>query len=138
MEFLRGMIEGRHPQPPMARTLGYRLHEVAEGRAVFRGRAAFDMMNPFGGIHGGWYATILDSCLACAVMTRIPAGSLSSTLELKVNMIAPIPPGVEVDAVGEVDHAGRTTGVASGRIVGVADGRLYATGSTTCFIVRAR
>ncbi|MBT3466331.1 MAG: PaaI family thioesterase, partial [Rhodobacteraceae bacterium] len=36
---------------------------------------------------------------------------------------------------GTVDHAGRSTGVASGEIRGVEDGKLYATGSTTCIIM---
>jgi len=31
---------------------------------------------------------------------------------------------------------GRSTGVAHGKIVGVEDGKLYATGSTTCIVMK--
>jgi uncharacterized protein (TIGR00369 family) len=75
--------------------------------------------------------------MACAVMTKVPTGSYYTTLEYKVNIIRPIPPGMTVDCIGDVQHAGRSTGVAEGRIVGVDDGRLYATGSTTCMIMKA-
>jgi acyl-coenzyme A thioesterase PaaI-like protein len=50
--------------------MNFRLAEVAHGRAVFRGAPLFDHMNPLGGVHGGWYGTLLDSCMGCAVMTK--------------------------------------------------------------------
>ncbi|MEM9047657.1 MAG: PaaI family thioesterase [Pseudomonadota bacterium] len=135
LQMLEGMLAGTLPAPPIARTLNFRLHAVANGRAVFRGTAAFDVMNPNGTVHGGWYGTLLDSCMACAVLTRIGAGQAYTTLEYKVNIVRPVPLGVEVDAIGEIEHVGRSTGVSLGRLVGVADGRLYATGSTTCIVL---
>jgi uncharacterized protein (TIGR00369 family) len=86
-------------------------------------------------VHGGWYGTILDSCMACAVMTTVPKGAVYTTLEYKINIVRAIPVGTPVIATGVVDHAGRSTGVATGRIEGV-DGKLYATGSTTCLIMQ--
>ena len=88
-------------------------------------------MNPSGSVHGGWYGTLLDSAMACAIMTRVPQGSVYTTLEYKVNIIRPIPLGLMVDCIGTVEHAGRSTGVATGKVVGVEDGKLSATGSTT-------
>lgn len=135
IDFLRGILEGRYPAPPISKTLNYRLHAVEDGRVVFRGTPTFDAFNPLGTTHGGWYATILDSCVACAVQSRLPKGAGYTTLELKVNIIKSIPLGMEVDAIGICQHAGRSTGVASGEIRGVADGRLYATASTTCIVL---
>ncbi|HEU0223318.1 MAG TPA: PaaI family thioesterase [Paracoccaceae bacterium] len=135
IEFLTGMLEGRLPAPPITRTLNFRLHEVGPGRVEFRGVPGFEVMNPIGTVHGGWYGTLLDSCMACAVMSRLERGQAYTTLEFKVNIIRPIPLGLEVAAVGEVSHVGRSTGVAEGRLVGVADGRLFATGSTTCLVM---
>ena len=89
-----------------------------------------------GTVHGGWYGTLLDSAMACAVSTGVAAGFTSSTLEFKINIIRPIPLNMEVDVVGETNHTGRLTGVASGRIVGVDDQKLYATGSTTCIVMK--
>ncbi len=135
LEFMQGMLEGRHPGPPIARTMGYRLHQVEAGRAVFRGAPGFGVTNPMGSVHGGWYGTLLDSAMACAVMTCVPRGSVYTTLEYKINIIRPIPLGLEIDCIGQTDHAGRSTGVAHGEIRGTEDGRLYATGSTTCIIM---
>ena len=68
-------------------------------------------------------------------MTTVPKGAVYTTLEYKINIVRAIPVGTPVIATGVVDHAGRSTGVATGRIEGV-DGKLYATGSTTCLIMQ--
>lgn len=136
LEFMQGMIAGRYPGPPIARTMGYTLHSVEDGRAVFRGAPQFDVTNPMGTVHGGWYGTLLDSAMACAVMTKVPRGSVYTTLEYKVNIIRPIPIGMTIDCIGQINHAGRSTGVAHGEIRGIDDDRLYATGSTTCIIMK--
>jgi uncharacterized protein (TIGR00369 family) len=102
---------------------------------VFAGSPEFAVMNPVGVVHGGWYGTLLDSCMACAVMTTLSRGSTYTTLEYKVNIVRPIPLGMRVLAIGEIQHSGRSTGVARGEIVGADDGRIYATGSTTCLVM---
>lgn len=135
LEFMRGILEGRLPAPPISRLMGYRLHEVEEGRVVFRGTPEFDCTNPLGTVHGGWYGTLLDSAMACAVQTRVPKGAAYTTLEYKINIIRAIPLGTEIACEGVADHVGRSTGVAHGEIRGVEDGRLYATGSTTCIVL---
>lgn len=135
LDFMRGQLAGKIPAAPIARTLGFALHDVQDGQVTFRGAPGFDHMNPVGTIHGGWYATILDSALACAVMTKVPKGSVYTTLELKLNIIRPIASGMVVDCIGETQHAGRSTGVSNGEIRGVEDGKLYATASTTCIIM---
>jgi uncharacterized protein (TIGR00369 family) len=103
---------------------------------VFTGTPEFAAMNPMGSLHGGWYGAILDSCMACAVMTTLPAGSYYTTLEYRVNIIRAIPLGTAVNATGTLQHAGRSTGIARGEITGIDDGKLYATGSTTCLIMQ--
>ena len=135
LDFMRAMREGRLPGPPIATLLDYRLHLVEPGRVVFRGSPGPAHANPMGGVHGGWYGTLLDSAMGCAVMTVVAKGSWYTTLEYKVNITRPIPAGTEVEAEGTLQHAGRTTGIAAGTIRGAADGRLYATGSTTCLIL---
>jgi uncharacterized protein (TIGR00369 family) len=136
LEFMTEMIEGRLAGPPIARTLNFSIQEVEKGRVVFRGIPTFDAMNPMGAVHGGWYGALLDSCLGCAVMSMLPKGSYYTTLEYKVNITRAIPMGMEVEAVGEIQHFGRSTGVARGEIRGLDDGRVYATGSTTCLIMQ--
>ncbi len=136
LEFMTGILNGTLPAPPIGATLGYKLHAVADGRVVFRGTPEFSATNPMGTVHGGWYGTLLDSAMACAIQTKVPKGSVYTTLEYKINIIRPIPLGTDVDCEGLIDHVGRSTGVAHGEIRGVADGKLYATGSTTCIVMK--
>ena len=132
---MRGIRDGTLPAPPISRTLGYHLHSVDKGRVVFRGTPTFDYTNPLGTVHGGWYGTLLDSAMACAVQTMVPKGAAYTTLEYKINILRSIPLGTEVDCIGVADHVGRSTGVAHGEIRGLEDGKLYATGSTTCIVL---
>lgn len=135
LAFMQGILAGKHPAPPIGKTLNYKLAEVSEGRCVFRGAPLFEHCNPMGTVHGGWYGTLLDSAMACAVMTKVPQGSFYTTLEYKINILRSIPIGLEINAFGITDHAGRSTGISHGEIRGVEDGKLYATGSTTCIIM---
>ncbi len=137
LEFMRDMVAGRLAGPPIGATMGFWPVLAEEGRVVFDGTPEFAVTNPMRGLHGGWYGAILDSCMACAVMTRVPRGYVYTTLEYRVNIIRAIPLGTAVRAIGTVDHVGRSTGVASGEIRGAADDRLYATGSTTCLVMQA-
>lgn len=137
LDFMQGVLTGELAGPPIARTLNFALAEVDHGHVVFEGRPQFEATNPLRSVHGGWYGTILDSCMACAVMTTLEKGSYYTTLEFKVNIVKAIPIDMPVRAIGSVQHAGRSTGVAVGEIRGKDDGRLYATGSTTCIIMKS-
>jgi hypothetical protein len=92
LDFMQRVVDGTLPQAPMARAMNFRLAEVAHGRAVFHGAPLFEHMNPTGAVHGGWYGTLLDSCMGCAVMTALPRGRAYTTLEYKANLLRAIPP----------------------------------------------
>ncbi|MEM9437478.1 MAG: PaaI family thioesterase [Pseudomonadota bacterium] len=136
LEFMEQMLRGEISRPPISGLLNYRAHKVEAGMVEFRGAPEFSHTNPMGGVHGGWYGTLLDSCMACAVMTTVPRGSFYTTLEYKVNITRALPVGMEIAAIGTVSHAGRSTGVSTGEIRGLEDGKLYASGSTTCLIMK--
>ena len=74
LELMQAMLRGELPAPPIARTLDFVLVEAEAGRAVFQGTPGPAHLNPMGTIHGGWYATLLDSALGCAVHTLMPPG----------------------------------------------------------------
>ncbi|WP_245924880.1 PaaI family thioesterase [Aliiruegeria haliotis] len=135
LDFMRRVQDGRISGPPIGALLNYRVEEVAQGRVVIRGTPEFGHLNVLGGVHGGWYGTLLDSAMACAVMTLLPKGSAQTTLEFKVNLVRALSEGTEVLCIGTSQHAGRSTGVASGELRGADDGQLYASGSTTCLIM---
>lgn len=132
LETMQAVLDGRLPTPPIARTVGFALAEVAEGRVIFEGSPEFRHFNVLGSVHGGWFGVLLDSCMGCAVHTRLPRGKAYTTLEYKVNVIRAAGVGTgTLRAIGEAAHVGRRTAVAEGRIED-AQGRLYARGSTTC------
>ena len=134
LEVLHDMLDGRLPGAPMAETLDFLLVHVAHGKAAFQGRPGARFLNPMGGLHGGWYATLLDSAVGCAVHTTMEPGRAYTTLELKLNLVRAIGPDVPlVRAEGRTIHVGRQVATAEGRLVG-ADGKLYAHASTTCLI----
>lgn len=134
LETMQAMLRGELPYPPIARTLAFQLLEADAGRAVFQGRPGPDHFNPMGGIHGGWYATLLDSALGCAVHTMMPAGRGYTTAELGVNLVKAIGRNVQrVRAEGKVLHCGRQLATAEARLFG-PDGTLYAHATTTCLV----
>ncbi|MBR9766301.1 MAG: PaaI family thioesterase [Rhodobacteraceae bacterium] len=135
LQALRSIIAGDRSGPAISRVLNFRMESAEEGAVTFIGTPLPDFANPAGTVHGGWYGTVLDSCMTCAVLSRLPAGRGCTTLEFKVNILRPIPYGTEVRATGRTQHVGRRTGVAIGELIGVEDGRLYATGSTTCAVL---
>ena len=134
MEVLQAMLRGELPYPPIARTLDFQLLEVDAGKAIFQGTPGPAHLNPMGTIHGGWYATLLDSALGCAVHTMMPAGRGYTTAELSVNLVRGVNGKTpRVRAEGKVIHCGRQLATAEARLYG-PDGTLFAHGTTTCLV----
>ncbi|HET7229927.1 MAG TPA: PaaI family thioesterase [Longimicrobium sp.] len=136
MEYLRAMMAGEYPPPPIAHTLGFTLAEVDDGRAVFTCEPAEYHYNPIGMVHGGVAATLMDSAMGCAVHTRLPAGAGYTTLEMKVNLLRAITVDTgPLRCEGTLIHLGRTTALAEARITDAA-GKLLAHATSTCLILR--
>lgn len=135
MEFLRALAEGRIPPPPIATLIGFSPSELERGRVVFTGTPDARHYNPIGTVHGGYAATLLDSCMACAVHSMLEAGWSYTTLELKVNFVRAITAATgEVRAEGKIIHVGRRMATAEGRLTD-ARGRLLAHATTTCLVM---
>lgn len=134
LELLQRLRDGLYPAPPIAAVMNFTITEVELGRAVFRGMPGENHLNPLGGIHGGWTATIMDSALACSIQTHLQPGEAYTTAEFKVNLVRPITPRTgEVVCEGKVVHKGRTLAVSEARLTDSA-GRLLAFGTETCSI----
>jgi uncharacterized protein (TIGR00369 family) len=138
LSFLEAIRDGRLPAPPVSRLLGLTLAEVENGRAVFECEPSEAHYNPVGTVHGGVISTLLDSALSCAVHTALPAGTGSTTAELKVNFIRPVVTGTgRLRAEGRVIHARSRLATAEARLTDAA-GKLYAHAVGTCLVVTAR
>nr|WP_317199989.1 PaaI family thioesterase [uncultured Psychrobacter sp.] len=128
------MFAGDLPSAPIGATLDFIPIQVKDGHAIFQGRPAEQHYNPLGSVHGGWFCTILDSAVACAIHSTLPAGKGYTTLEIKVNMIRALTKDIPlVRAEANTIHVGRQTATAEGRIIG-PDGKLYAHATTTCLV----
>lgn len=136
LECMRAIVDGTLPPPPIARLLDFEIVEVERGRAVFAMAPAEWMYNPIGSVHGGIAATILDSCMGCAVHTTLEAGVAYTTADLQVRYIRAMSHATgRVLAEGRVVHSGKRTATAEGRLFAQEDERLIAHGSTGCVIL---
>ncbi|MGF1562168.1 MAG: PaaI family thioesterase [Geminicoccaceae bacterium] len=135
LDALNRLLEQGEQALPIGACLGFRAVSVTTGRAIFEGEAELHQCNPFGMLHGGLAAAMLDSALGCAVNTTLAPGHGYGTVDLAVKYLRPIPPdGRLLRAEGQVVHAGRTMATADATLKGVDDDKLYATGTTTCLI----
>jgi uncharacterized protein (TIGR00369 family) len=135
-EFFAEMNAGRVPWPPIMDTLGIDSFSVDENGVEFRLTPQEFHFNPIGSVHGGVYATMLDSACGCAVHYRLPVGVFYTSLDLSVKFLRPASVGSgQITAVGIVVHLGRRTALAEGRITDAA-GRLLATATSSCLITR--
>lgn len=134
LDFLRGIVEGTLPAPPITETLGFTLAEVTPGFALFTMTPAFKHYNPIGIVHGGVAATLLDSCMSCAIQTNFAVGTGYTTLEIKINYVRAITQDTgPIRAEGRSLYVGRRSATAEGKIID-AKGTLLAHGTTTCLV----
>ncbi len=111
-------------QIPMYRLVGMEAVEIGPGRSRFRLPFRKELTQPFGVMHGGALAAIADSAVAVALWGLVGADKVFTTIEMKINFIAPVASG-EVIAEGNIVHCGRRTAIgdvtlkdANGRLVG--------------------
>jgi uncharacterized protein (TIGR00369 family) len=135
LEIMQAMIRGDLPRPSITDTVPMVFGEASSGFIKFRATADKRHLNPMGGVHGGFAATVLDSVTGCAVHTMLEAGEVYSTVDLNVKMLKPIPLATELLAEGKVIHISKSIGVAEGTIK-TLEGVLLAHATSTCLIKR--
>jgi uncharacterized protein (TIGR00369 family) len=134
LDFLREVQAGRLPAAPIAATLGMTLEEVEHGRVVFALVPGEEHYNPIGSVHGGVYATLLDSAAGCAVQSVLPQGMGYTSLDLNVKFLRPVTVDTgKVRAVGTVLNSGRRTALAQAELFDSSD-RLLAHTTSSCLL----
>ncbi|WP_392673356.1 PaaI family thioesterase [Streptomyces sp. LN785] len=135
LEFVREIAAGRLPGAPIAATLDFTLDEAEHGRVVFSLVPGEEHYNPIGSVHGGVYATLLDSAAGCAVQTTLPPGMGYTSLDLTVKFLRPVTVDTgRIRAVGTVISGGRRTALAEARLLDEKD-RLLAHATSTCMLL---
>ena len=106
-EFLRAMLDGEIPGPPVAALVDMRIAAVERGSVRFELDPAEYHLNPNGVLHGGIAALVCDTACGCAVTSLLRVGETCATLEIKVNYLRPaaVASGRLV-ATGRVLHLG--------------------------------
>ena len=138
LQVMTALLEGDLPHPYMADTFDCELVEISDGLAIFQATPQLKHYNPLGSVHGGWYMTLLDFALGCAVQTKVPAGRGYTTSQVNVNIVRAANTRTgPLRCIGTALHVGRQVGTSEARIVG-PDGKLYAHATTTCAIFDAR
>lgn len=134
--FLRALADGTLPPPPIMTLVGAAVETVAEGRVVFTVEPAEFHYNPIGSVHGGIYATLLDSATGCAVHSTLPAGVGYTSLDLSVKFLRRLTADSGTSrATGYVVHSGRSTALARAELVD-GSGRLVAEATSSCLLLR--
>lgn len=137
LEVLQSWIrEGE--RPPMGETLDFYLSEAETGRAVFSSTPTPRLFSPFGRVHGGYAATLLDSACACAAHSTLGPGQAYATVELKVAYHRPLlADSGPLRAEGKVLSAGKRVIFTEGQLRD-AQGKLYASATSTLMVVEDR
>lgn len=135
LELMQAMVEGKLPIASIANVIPMKGVAAEHGRIVFEAQADDRHLNPLGGVHGGFAATVLDSVTGCAVHTILEPGVGYGTVDLNVKMLKAVPRGVPLVAEGKVIFVSRSLGISEGTLKD-ADGNLYAHATATCLIFR--
>jgi uncharacterized protein (TIGR00369 family) len=135
IDWVRMMKSGELPPAPVIEALGMQPEELEPGRIVFSMHAQEWMCNPAAVVHGGMIATLLDTVLTVAVLSRLQRGRTCQTIQMNVNFVRPLlPTGEKVSAEGIALHVGTTIGTAQGNLHD-AGGRLIAHATATLAIL---
>ncbi len=135
LDLMRAMLAGKLPPPSIALTMPLVGEEAHSGYMRFTATPDQRHLNPMGGVHGGFAATVLDSATGCAVHSALEPGFLYSTLDLSVKMLRPLQVGVPLRVEGRLLHRGRNFALSEGQIFD-PDGRLLAHATSTCAVFR--
>jgi uncharacterized protein (TIGR00369 family) len=136
LELMQGMVAGLFPPAAIAKLMNMRAGSAGEGWVEFIGTPGREHYNPIGSVHGGYAATLLDSCMGCAVHTTLPAGIGYTTVDLNITYLRAMTDLTgDVIARGDVISSGRRIATARGTLTD-SQGRTIATGITTCLILR--
>jgi uncharacterized protein (TIGR00369 family) len=135
LELLTAMADGLLPAPSITQTIPMKMDDIKKGAVKFTVKADSRHLNPVGGVHGGFAATVLDSVTGCAVHSTLDAGISFGTIDLNIKMMRPIPINTHLIAEGRVINLSKNLGVSEGDIKD-AKGKIYAHATCTCSIIR--
>lgn len=92
-EVADAFVRVNEAQPGLPRFLGLKIESIEPGRLVASLEAKEEFRNPFGTMHGGILAGMVDHVLAAVLYPVIPRGHWAASTEFKLNYLAPVRTG---------------------------------------------
>lgn len=118
---------------PFFDLLGMQVRELSWGRSRLEMEVASKHLQPFGYVHGGAFSSLVDAAGFWAAFTMVPPGLGATTVELKLNYLAPAQEGRLV-GLGRCLKMGRSLGLAEARVENER-GELLAHGTTSIMVL---
>ena len=134
LEIMQAIEQEVIPYPSMTETVPMKFIVVERGRIVFEVKADKRHLNIFGGVHGGFSATVLDTVTGCVVHTMLSTGTGYATIDLSVKMLRPVPKDVALLGEGTIISVTKSIAVSEGTLKDEA-GKLYAHATATCKLI---
>src|SRR5262249_44195504 len=138
LEGIEGFRNGDLPVPPVSHFSGLRIVGAEAGRIRLEFPATGWLAGPGGNAYGGALAHHVEVALSLAVQTTLPAATVYSPLDLKVDFLRPIVPDgsiVHIDA--RVVHAGRSLALTTAEAF-TAEGKRAVVAMSSTLIVHER
>ena len=126
--------KARAAKVPIAELLGFRVEEVAGGRAVGSMRAGPQHANPMGTLHGGVLCDLADAPMGMAFVSTLSPDESFTTIALSVNFFRPVWQA-DLRAEGRVVNRGKNVGYVECDVTD-QDGKLIAKATSTCVVLR--
>lgn len=136
LEYLTQVMQQQLPHAPMHEIMSMKIFEVEYGKIIYEFTPQPCHVNLQGGIHGGYYAAILDSITGGAGHSTIAADQRIVTIDLNTKMLRPLQIGQKYKGIGKLVNRGREIVITDGQIFD-ENGKLYAHGSAVLKIVES-
>ncbi len=134
LEWMQAMLDQSIALPEMLKTVPMQGVLVEKGHVIFEVFADTRHSNVFGGVHGGFSATVLDTATGCAVHTMLNADTAYATIDLNIKMCRPVPMDVPLIAEANLINISKSLAIAEGQLKDQA-GKLYAHATATCMLL---
>jgi uncharacterized protein (TIGR00369 family) len=119
---------------PFFELLSMKILDVGPGFSVLEIELAQKHLQPFGFVHGGVYASIVDAAAFWSVFYKIEDQDTgATTVDLKLNYLAPAASG-KLIAKGRQIKLGKTLGYAEAEVV-AESGKILAHGTSTLILL---
>jgi len=133
---LESMIRARLAGNPIINFLGVEVPELGRGYAKFVLPFRSGYANSIGLLQGGMIASLADEAVAYALWSLTPGEETISTVEMKINFLAPVRQG-PVTAVARIIRRGRTISLGDVEVFG-PEGKMAAKGLCTYIHLQPR